>query len=417
MNDRHNSDHRDALEKVMRAYHSQSVPDGPPDEFVTEVLAALHHAEEAANQPSTINLKQRILAMKLTTKIAIAATFLIAFSGLLAWLAPGGGTALAFDNLAEAFAKIRTATCKTSSEFEGPDGAPALSGKSMYLAPFRERVETSQPGGSMAITILDSQKARAILLAPEMKVATVFEAENMPADMPGNSFEQLRKLIADAQSGQGDKVEQVGRRMIDGRQAIGFRIPKADRETTIWADPDTGLPVRVESISYRTKSLTVMSDFRINVKLDESLFSLEVPEGYTVNRVKIDLSETTAEDLAQTLRVVAECNDGTFPAELQGVEGIMGVVIKTVNAKHGKDDSPEKLKAIGEFSAKVGRGFNFVRNLASDSDYHYAGKDVKLNTPDRPIFWYKPTQSKKYRVIYADLSIQDVAPADLPKER
>ena len=90
-------------------------------------------------------------------------------------------------------------------------------------------------------------------------------------------------------------------------------------------------------------------------------------------------------------------------------------MFKSVLVKHGKGDSPEKTKAIMEFSAKVGRGVNFVRNLASDSDYHYAGKDVKLNTPNRPIFWYKPSGAKKYRVIYADLSIKEVAAADVPK--
>ena len=198
---------------------------------------------------------------------------------------------------------------------------------------------------------------------------------------------------------------------------IGFRIPKADRETKIWADPDTGLPVRVEFTSHRRpKTRKVMSDFRINVDLDESLFSLEVPEGYTVDRVKLDVSKTTAEDLAQTLRVVAEYNDGTFPDDLQGVDGIMGVMFKVANAKHGKGNSPEKMKTLMELSAKVGRGFNFVRELAADSDYHYAGKGVKPDAPDTPIFWFKPPKSEKYRVIYADLSIKDVSAKNLPKK-
>lgn len=416
MNDSHNSNHDDVLERATHAYRSANVPDGPPDKFVAQVLAALHHAEEAADKPSTVNLKQRILTMRLSTKIAVAATVLIACGGLLAWLAPGGGSALAFGTLAEAFATIRTATCKTSSEFEGREGASGSSSKSMYLAPWRERTEMSEPNGSVAIWIMDSQKNKAIVLSREMKLATVIEAENMPADRPGNSFEQLRKQISDAQGGEADEIEQLGRQTIDGRQVVGFRIPKADRETKIWADPDTGLPVKVEFISHlKQKARTVMSDFRINVDLDESLFSLEVPEGYTVNRVKMDVSKSTVEDLAQTLRVVAEHNNGTFPDELHGVDGITGVMIKTVNAKHGTGVSPEKVKAITEFSVKVGRGMNFARELAADSDYHYVGKGVKLDTPNRPIFWYKPTKSEKYRVVYADLSIKEVAPADLPK--
>ncbi len=48
---------------------------------------------------------------------------------------------------------------------------------------------------------------------------------------------------------------------------------------------------------------------------------------------------------------------------------------------------------------------------------HYAGKDVKLDTPDRPIFWYKPTGADKYRVIHADLSVKDMTLDDVKKCR
>ena len=34
---------------------------------------------------------------------------------------------------------------------------------------------------------------------------------------------------------------------------------------------------------------------------------------------------------------------------------------------------------------------------------------------DKPIFWYRPTNGKKYRVIYADLSVRDAAaPPNVP---
>ena len=53
--------------------------------------------------------------------------------------------------------------------------------------------------------------------------------------------------------------------------------------------------------------------------------------------------------------------------------------------------------------------------LTSANDSHYVGKDVKLGTPDRPIFWYKPTGADKYSVIYADLSVKDMASDDVKK--
>jgi outer membrane lipoprotein-sorting protein len=427
VNDRHKSDHDDALERAMRAYHSESVPDGPPSPFVAEVLAALHHAEEAVNPSSTISLKERILAMRRTTKIAIAATVLIALGGLLAWLALGGDTALALTDVAEAVANVRTATCKVSIEVELSHGKETTSGKMMYLAPSRERhefprIETTTPEGTgiipEKITIQDTQKGISISLLPETKTAMVFTYENVPADSPGNTFEHLRRVVG----GQAEDVEQLGRRTVDGRETVGFRYRVREVEMTIWADPGTGLPVRVEATTplMKPKSHVVWSDFRFNVELDESLFSLEVPEGYTVKQDKIDASEPTLDELIQVLRVLAELNDGTFPADLHDMEGIYGIISRALIAKLRKGEMPNNEEAIGEGfekeTRKLFRGLAFANALAPENDPHYAGKDVKLNTPDRPIFWYKPTDSEKYRVVYADLSVQDVAPEDLPKE-
>jgi hypothetical protein len=40
---------------------------------------------------------------------------------------------------------------------------------------------------------------------------------------------------------------------------------------------------------------------------------------------------------------------------------------------------------------------------------------VKLGTPNRPIFWYKPTGAEKYRVVYADLSVKELTPEEVKK--
>jgi hypothetical protein len=47
--------------------------------------------------------------------------------------------------------------------------------------------------------------------------------------------------------------------------------------------------------------------------------------------------------------------------------------------------------------------------------WRYAGQNVPFGDATTPIFWYQPEGSATYRVIYADLSILDVAPEDLPK--
>ena len=52
---------------------------------------------------------------------------------------------------------------------------------------------------------------------------------------------------------------------------------------SLWGDPKTCLPVRIEMTSARMPDVKLtMSDFAFNVTMDESLFSVEPPAGYKV---------------------------------------------------------------------------------------------------------------------------------------
>ena len=63
-----------------------------------------------------------------------------------------------------------------------------------------------------------------------------------------------------------------------------------------------------------------------------------------------------------------------------------------------------------------GRGFRRFMNALPPDALHYAGKDVKLGTPNRPILWIEQ-QKKGGRcvVIYADLSVKEVSAEEAPK--
>lgn len=56
---------------------------------------------------------------------------------------------------------------------------------------------------------------------------------------------------------------------------------------------------------------------------------------------------------------------------------------------------------------KIARGFQFVLMLPNEADAHYARAGAKYGDAQRAVLWYKPTGSDKYRVIYADLSVQE----------
>jgi hypothetical protein len=62
----------------------------------------------------------------------------------------------------------------------------------------------------------------------------------------------------------------------------------------------------------------------------------------------------------------------------------------------------------------MGRGITFVQQLPADSDWHYAGKDVTFGDAETPIFWYRPEGAETYRIIYGDLSIDEVPGSERP---
>ncbi len=65
------------------------------------------------------------------------------------------------------------------------------------------------------------------------------------------------------------------------------------------------------------------------------------------------------------------------------------------------------MKKLVEIQIPLQRGLFFAFSLSPEADAHYAGKGVSLGAADTPIFWYRPKDSKTYRVIFADLAVRD----------
>ena len=63
---------------------------------------------------------------------------------------------------------------------------------------------------------------------------------------PSNTFEMVRQLVREGSSGPGEKVESLGKKEIDGRVVVGFRTHNNMADMTLWADPQTARPVRIE---------------------------------------------------------------------------------------------------------------------------------------------------------------------------
>ncbi len=70
---------------------------------------------------------------------------------------------------------------------------------------------------------------------------------------------------------------------------------------------------------------------------------------------------------------------------------------------------------LKELTVRGPKSYEFLRQMKPENDWHYTGKGVNLGDSDTPIFWYRPEGSDVYRVIYGDLTLDDVEPENLPQ--
>ena len=410
------------------------------------------------------------------SRIAIAAIFVLAVIGVAFWFHIGG-TQYAFADFIKPILEAKSAKFKATFERNGKQNATA---NCMVLAPCRSRRELQQLGQPMEIQIADTSKGVGVMIDSAEKTVVINKVVGLSRELASmNILEEMRSLILDVRKPD-VKRESLGEKEVDGRRAVGWRVSgpglhEPGATATIWGDPQTGLPIRIESYSALEGTKSTLSDFVFNVDLDESLFSIEPPTGYTVQTVEIDASQPTEKDLITLLGEYGKLMNNAFPEALEmnrllhtlgaririetmssgnerpsdevlqkitdGTEEEIGKIIQAETEKkmqaewlrlmrNAKPDKAQekgdvaknakdaRQKAMEAFDAKwtgvymiIERGLGFVVELPQEADAHYAGKGVSLGAPDTPIFWYRPKDSKKYRVIYADLSVRD---ADTP---
>ncbi len=325
-------------------------------------------------------------------------------------LAAGQSTFQAFNMFAEAIVDAKSATFDMEASIAG-QGKQV--GKSYYLAPGKMR--TTAKG---MVMVFDTKAGKMVFLSDKQKTAVVTNIKNRPHE-PGKPqmddvFEQMRDLLSKSRDAKEDEFKQLGEKEIDGRRAIGFSYATAAQSLTLWGDPTTGLPVLVEMVfSGKPRSEVTMSHFELNEKLDPALFDTTPPAHYKVQTFDFDASKPTEATLIEALRLAADANDGVFINNLD-MAGMMAVMIKYAekSVRDRKDKSQGVPPEVMDTAMTIGRGISFaLEELPETADAHYAGKGVKLDESDRPIFWYKPEGSKTYRVIYADLSVKEAEAA------
>ena len=264
------------LEAVLKCAASMS--ELSADEQVCEsakqaLLSAL--VDEQKKQPTprpNIRLEfiWRIIMKSRIIKLAAAAVIVITlFVGIHYF----GGS---IENVAfaDVMRNIQNARTLTYQSVITPENQEPQVSKTMVLEPHLMRVEL--PDGK--IWILDHNQGKTLLLDSTNKQTVMSSTPQNTLDLY-DTFRNFRNIPDFS-------VSNIGQRTIDGMRVVGFQLTRENDENGIivWANPQTSLPIRIEQ-TVKDENGQVIKSVTTNIifdaELDQSLFRLDAPKGYT----------------------------------------------------------------------------------------------------------------------------------------
>ena len=225
------------------------------DRLRQRMSEVLDHAQPETARPTFVArslTKWRWIMRSPVSRVAAAAIFVLAVTGVALWF-PGGGTTPAFANFLQPILEAKTVKYKVTAEFTAlPPQVKLLPAamqqdlmkttmEVMMLDATRTRMETERPDKSKQVQISDRGKGKKIILLPAEKRASVFSSAKDKTSDQG-PLAGFRALLLDAQDKPGVKRERLGEKEIDGRQVVGVRITLPAGVLSVWGDPKTGLP-------------------------------------------------------------------------------------------------------------------------------------------------------------------------------
>ncbi len=298
------------------------------------------------------------------------------------------------------------------------------------------------------VNIMDFTKGIDLTVSPSEKRATLVRRVGRP---PRKGLFNFVSFISTLHNGPSGKF--VDREKIDGFDANVFAVKDGDfLSIRIWADPKTNLPLRVIWTMKHDPKLDVtvpridvyerdfggdvrvscilsksgtggiaqntemtFENFKWNEKLDPDLFSVTPPPGYTVNEQELDDSYEGEKDLVDALSFWASMSQKSFPEQIADLCAEEKVRPKLIEAYDKQGDPHKEYQEALTAAGLLLDGLYFSQDMKGNGNWHYAGAGVKLGEKDKPVCWWKPEGSQKYRIVYGDLRVADIDEADLPK--
>jgi hypothetical protein len=265
------SESDDLLDQVIKQIRQQDVPSYPCSEILSETRCA------GTTRPTPPLTKRRNRLKPRPMTVAAAVLAIVIGSGIILV-----NSALRHAGAA-AFAEMQEAVGRAGSvrfyllRFARA-GDPSVTAF-MRLGPDRWRQEL--PGGDFIVEDLKAQERMHVSHRDHTAVIEPLYVSNDYSRAQADSLRKLRDLP-------GRAAKRIGERTLDGRKVIDFDVNLDGDASKVSVDAATKLPVQIEIVHPSHPGheaiREVVKDFVFDASLDESLFRVVPPAGYTIVR-------------------------------------------------------------------------------------------------------------------------------------
>jgi outer membrane lipoprotein-sorting protein len=313
-------------------------------------------------EPRTLGswIMQRRVSISATVLTAAAVVLFLAFGPF------GQGNTLAFSDVQKALGTTKSMTYDCLM-YNGNDDPTVI--KVSCLGGDRVRADFS--GGE--VEIVNRKEEAMMTVMHQNRTAMITSLYSSPefSKMMADSFARFRTLPEKAS-------RRIGEREYKDRKVIDFLVTLDDRDYTVTVDSETKLPVRME---FATEKLAatgrscreLWTDFVFDAPLDESLFAITPPPGYTIERHLLPKNPSPATD---DLSLVISPETGIGPVRF-------GMSREEVVRALGKPDSSSTSESTMPAQADTGLYSKPQTYVTTTLDYSSRGFSLNLSSSFR----------------------------------
>jgi outer membrane lipoprotein-sorting protein len=370
------------LETSISALRARPIPDGPSEELMAQTISAMRSA--AVQRP---NIFRRMIERPVLARIAAVVLIVagVSFIGSVFLRA----TAITCGEVIE---KVRSAHVMSLMM----DVATPQNGTMQMTMIVNDQGQASINASDGSRIVTDVKAGKVLIIQPAINTAIKMNLKNMPKNQrPDDMIESFKQLS-------GKDAKDLGPTEFNGRKAEKFLATQDRQEFTVWADRETGEPLRIDmTVNTMGQKLNMTcTRFDMNPPVTEGEFSQEIPSGYTVQEFTLDLPniDDGEGNVVGLLRGYAARAGGKFPPNMDDTMAYMKLMV----ADGLRQPTNEDLNWIARFQMVQ----HFLGTLPKN-DWKYLGNGKTTADENSVIFWYKT--AKGYRGIYGNLSVSDLS--------